>query len=93
MSVPSSKLLMPVATAAAAPPDDPPGTRLWSHGLLVVPNSSLKVWTSPDHSGRFVRPSTTTPARRSAAAAGASSVGTYALSTIEPPVDRQPASS
>ena len=57
MSVPSSKLLMPVATAAAAPPDEPPGTRLVSHGLLVVPNSALNVWTSPDHSGTFVRPS------------------------------------
>jgi hypothetical protein len=41
MSVPSSKLVRPVATAVAAPPDDPPGVRAGSHGLLVVPNSSL----------------------------------------------------
>jgi len=36
-SEPSSKALMPVATAAAAPPDEPPGERVTSHGLLVVP--------------------------------------------------------
>ena len=41
ISVPSSKLVSPAATAAAAPPDDPPGVRVRSHGLLVVPNSSL----------------------------------------------------
>ncbi len=41
MSVPSSKLDMPVATATPAPPDEPPGVRLVSHGLLVTPKTSL----------------------------------------------------
>ena len=41
MSVPSSKLVMPQATAAAAPPDEPPGVRSNAHGLLVVPNIEL----------------------------------------------------
>ncbi len=27
----------PDASAAADPPEDPPGVRPWSHGLLVVP--------------------------------------------------------
>jgi len=44
MSVPISKLVIPHATAAAAPPDEPPGTQVRSHGLLVVPNISLNVW-------------------------------------------------
>ena len=41
MSVPSSKLVSPAATAAAAPPDDPTGVRAGTHGLFVVPKSSL----------------------------------------------------
>ncbi|MEZ5412267.1 MAG: hypothetical protein R2761_29815 [Acidimicrobiales bacterium] len=41
MSVPISKLVSPAATAAAAPPDEPPGVRARSQGLLVTPKSSL----------------------------------------------------
>ncbi len=41
MSVPISKPVKPMATAAAGPPDEPPGVRSRSHGLLVVPNRSL----------------------------------------------------
>jgi hypothetical protein len=41
MSVPSSKLVSPLATAVAGPPEDPPGTRDVSHGLFVVPKISL----------------------------------------------------
>ena len=37
MSLPSSSGVNPAATAAAAPPDEPPGVRVVSHGLLVVP--------------------------------------------------------
>jgi hypothetical protein len=35
--------LSPAATAAAAPPDEPPGVRAISHGLLVCPYSWLAV--------------------------------------------------
>ena len=41
MSVPTSKLVNPAATAAADPPDDPPVMRSNAHGLFVTPNSSL----------------------------------------------------
>ena len=41
MSVPISKEVKPIATAAAAPPEDPPGPRDMSHGLFVVPKMSL----------------------------------------------------
>ena len=40
-SLPSSRADSPAATAAAAPPEEPPGVRPASQGLLVVPNSSL----------------------------------------------------
>ncbi len=57
-------------------PRSRPGVRVRSQGLLVVPNRSLKVWTSPDHSGTLVLPKTTAPAWRSRATAGASTSGT-----------------
>ena len=37
MSEPISRAVMPLARAAAEPPDEPPGVRPVSHGLLVVP--------------------------------------------------------
>ncbi len=37
MSLPASNPVRPAASAAAAPPDEPPGTRATSHGLFVVP--------------------------------------------------------
>ena len=41
MSLPSSSDVNPAATAAAGPPDDPPGVLERSHGLLVVPYTGL----------------------------------------------------
>ena len=37
MSEPASKPVKPAASAAALPPDEPPGIRSKFHGLLVVP--------------------------------------------------------
>ena len=37
MSEPISRADMPVASATAEPPDEPPGARVTSQGLLVVP--------------------------------------------------------
>ena len=37
MSEPISRAVTPAARAAAAPPDDPPGVRVTSQGLLLVP--------------------------------------------------------
>ena len=36
VSEPRAKAHSPAATAAAAPPEDPPGTRLKSRGLRVI---------------------------------------------------------
>ena len=57
ISVPISNEVKPIATAAAAPPEEPPGPQERSQGLLVVPNISLYDWISPDQRGRLVYPS------------------------------------
>ena len=41
MSLPNSSPVSPAARAAADPPDDPPALRVTSHGLFVVPYTSL----------------------------------------------------
>ncbi len=41
MSVPISRSVTPAASAAAEPPDEPPGVRVTSCGLFVVPKTSL----------------------------------------------------
>src|SRR5205085_9631235 len=41
VSVPSAHGARPAATAAALPPDEPPGTRSRSHGLRTGPNAEF----------------------------------------------------
>ena len=55
---------IPAATAAAAPPDEPPV--MWSrlHGLRVCPNRLDSVVVVSPSSGEALRPNTTSPARR-----------------------------
>ena len=57
---------MPAATAAAAPPLDPPGVRERSHGLRVAPWRRFSVTVIGPNSGALVRPQSTKPARRKA---------------------------
>src|SRR5438094_754341 len=54
----------PPATAAAVPPDDPPGVRSRSHGLRVVPLSLVDVWPTNPNSLAVVSPTSTAPAPR-----------------------------
>ena len=56
---------IPAATAAAEPPDDPPGERLRSHGLWVRPWARLSVCGNCPNSGIAVLPTMTAPAARS----------------------------
>src|SRR5580692_5417694 len=60
------------ATAAAEPPEDPPGTRLRSHGLRDGPNAEFSVEEPIANSSMLVLPSRTTPAWRSRAVTVAS---------------------
>ena len=55
----------PPATAAAEPPDDPPGVRSGFHGLRVVPCSLVEVQLTPPNSDAVVWPASTAPAARS----------------------------
>ena len=61
------------ASAAALPPDDPPGVLLKSQGLRVIPVKGESVTPFQPYSGVVVLPSSTAPASRSRATAGASS--------------------
>ena len=55
---------MPAASAAAAPPLEPPGVRVVSCGLRVAPKSRFSVVGRMPISGVFVLPISTAPARR-----------------------------
>src|SRR5207248_3292813 len=54
----------PAATAAADPPLDPPGVRVGSHGLRVVPHALVWVKQTVPNSGAAVLPTGTPPAAR-----------------------------
>ena len=75
-SVPMARGPSPAATAALAPPLEPPGVRSRFHGLRVIPKS--KLWVAPIQPkvGVLVLPSWIAPAARRRSTIGASSVGT-----------------
>src|SRR5215475_15380611 len=75
-SVPMASGPIPAATAALAPPLDPPGVRSRFHGLRVIPNTRL--WVAPIHPiiGVLVFPSWMAPAASSRSTMGAFSAGT-----------------
>src|SRR5258708_73134 len=51
MSVPCASHAVPVASATAAPPEEPAAERDRSQGLSVAPNTSLKVLAPAPNSG------------------------------------------
>src|SRR5262245_3022998 len=63
-SLPWASGARPAATAAAAPPLEPPGVRDLSHGLRQSPFSSDSVIAIVPNSGVFVLPMTRNPASR-----------------------------
>ena len=62
-SLPCAAGTMPAATAAPAPPDEPPEERAGSQGLRVVPLSAVSVDAASPISGVLVLPKITRPAR------------------------------
>src|SRR5262245_10560042 len=62
LSLPFAIGTIRVATAAAAPPLEPPGVRSVSHGLRVGPSASGSVVGCNPNSGRLVLPQATRPA-------------------------------
>ena len=63
-SVPCASAHIPVATATAAPPLEPPQVTASFQGSTVAPNSSLSVYQRHENSGALVRPMMMAPARR-----------------------------
>ena len=62
VSVPIPSGASNAVTAAAEPPDEPPGTRLRSHGLCDGPNAEFSVEEPIANSSMLVLPRMTTPA-------------------------------
>ena len=81
-SVPTLTGPMPAATAAAVPPDEPPGVLLKSHGLRVMPLRGELVSPLQPNSGVAVLPSSTAPASRRRAVTGASTSHAWWASTV-----------
>src|SRR5687768_15320317 len=82
-SVPTLSGPSPAATAAAVPPDDPPGVFDGSHGLRVSPVNGEFVSPLQPNSGVVVFPTSTAPASRSRAVAGASTSQGWSGSTVK----------
>ena len=68
---------IPDATAAAEPPDDPPGVASGFHGLRVMPCSGELVKLGMPNSGAVVSPTITAPAARSRATSVQSTAATW----------------
>src|SRR3954468_24733532 len=62
VSVPIAHGAAPVATAAALPPDDPPGTRVGSQGLRTGPKAQFSVEEPIANSSWWVLASSGAPA-------------------------------
>ena len=75
-SVPWASGTRPAASAAAAPPLDPPGVRLGFQGFRVSPFSSDSVNATVPNSGVFVLPRMTKPASRNRRTTAVSKSGT-----------------
>ena len=65
MSDPNASGANPAATAAALPPEEPPGTRSRSCGLRVGPKAEFSVDEPMANSSRLVLPTMTAPAAAS----------------------------
>ena len=91
MSDPSVATAMSAATAAAEPPDDPPGTRLEIARIAHRDDKPEFSFDEPmANSSQFILPSTTAPAASSCATAVQSYGGTYLSRIFDPAVVRTP---
>ena len=91
MSVAWPSGTMPLATAAAEPPEEPPGVSVRSRGLSVWPCSELRVNQRSENAGVLVRPTTTAPAAFRLATTGLSIVAMRSFCKRTPLVVANPA--
>src|SRR6185369_10394686 len=90
VSVPSAAKISRAATAAAEPPELPPGVRSGAYGFWVVKNAEFSVDEPIANSSMLVLPTITAPARSSLATAVASYGGTKPERIFEPQLVSQP---
>ena len=76
-SEPVANGAIPVLTATADPPDEPPQVRSTAKGLPVAPKSGFTVLAPMENSGMLVLPITMPPAARIRATMPASVSGTW----------------
>jgi len=89
-SVPCAKDAIPVATATAEPPEEPPEVSARSKGLRVGPQRRF-VHTAPKpNSGVLVLPMMTAPACRNLPTTSSSCSGIWSLNNNDPYVVRNP---
>ena len=81
---------MPVASATAPPPVEPPQVSAGFQGLRVAPKTALKVLAPAPYSGVLVLPITIAPAAFSRSTTSPSSSGTWCSKIFEPHVVRMP---
>src|SRR5262249_14993778 len=81
---------MPEATAAAAPPLDPPGVSSTFHGFRVGPNSLGSVTGTRPNSGVFDVPTTIRPAASLRLTISVEKVAMLSLKNSDPNVSRTP---
>src|SRR5215210_2824771 len=89
-SLPCASGPRPAATAAAAPPLDPPGVLARFQGLNEGPNTRFPESPFQPNSGVLVLPSMTAPAAYNRSTTGASSSGIQPGSTNDPRAGRMP---
>src|SRR5580704_2962913 len=90
VSLPRAQGTSLAATAAALPPDEPPGVRVVSQGLSAGPKALFSVDEPIANSSMFVLPITTASAARRRSMTAASYGGTYPARIFEPAVDGMP---
>src|SRR5437764_8687837 len=84
VSVPMAHGASPAATAAALPPEEPPGTRVRSHGFSTGPNPEFSFEEPMANSSWLVLPSSGAPASRRLATTVAVYGGRYPSRIREP---------
>src|SRR3954449_4907865 len=87
VSEPSARGASNDDTAAADPPPEPPGMRVRSHGLCVLPYAECSVDEPIANSSMFVLPRGTRPAARRRATTVASEGGIHPSRMRDPAVD------
>src|ERR671935_3012135 len=90
VSVPRAQGALPGATAAALPPEEPPGTRVRSHGLSTGPKPEFSFEEPIANSSWLVLPSSGAPARSRRSTTVAGYGGREPPRVLDPPREGTP---